>query len=318
MLFKYILFNTLFITLLFSQTIGLLAGSKSGTYIKIANDIKEVTKGEMNIEVYSGGSLENIDKVLKDRDSQFAIVQYDALLYKEKILKMKNLRDKIKMLFPLYNEEIHLIVRRDRGIESINDLEGKRVNMDRKNSGSWVTATMIKKFHHLEWKEYNYPPQKALLKLTNGDIDAFIFVVGKPAPILEKLPASAKNIIKLISPEVNSFYPEVTIKKSTYKWLDRDIQTNVTKALLVTYNYRKNGPKRFSYYLENIKKLSSIINDKLSYLRANRHPKWKEINPYDTQGVKWPLHDLVKKTNITDCNQLSNRDEREMCRALKK
>ena len=307
-----------------SESIGLLGGSNSGTYIKIARDIKEITKGKMNIEVYNGGSLENIEKVLKDRDSQFAIVQYDALLYREKILGDRNLRNKIKMIFPLYNEEIHLIVRKDRGIYKIDDLEGKKVNMDKRNSGCWVTATMIKKFRNLEWREFNYPPKEALMKLISGDIDAFIYVVGQPAPILAKLPASSKEVIKLISPEVSNFYPETVIKKESYKWLDRDVKTNTTKALLITYNYNEKLAlklgKRVYYYMDNIKKLSKIIYDNLSYLRANRHPKWKEINPYDTQGVKWPIHPLVSGNSggsaISKCEQLKNRAEIEMCRAL--
>jgi len=49
-------------------------------------------------------------------------------------LGKSNLADKIKMIFPLYNEEIHIIVRKDREINSVKDLRGKKVNMDKRNN----------------------------------------------------------------------------------------------------------------------------------------------------------------------------------------
>ncbi len=318
--FRLLILQALFVSYLFAETIGLLGGSNSGTYIKIARDIAEVSRGEMNIKVYTGGSLGNIDKVLSDKYSQFAIVQYDALLYKRDILGKSNLADKIKMIFPLYNEEIHIIVRKDREINSVKDLQGKKVNMDKRNSGCWVTATMIKKFHNLDWVEYNYPPKKAMLKLTSGEIDAFIYVVGKPASILAKLPKEANSVIKLIFPDVSDFYPQTKIEKNSYKWLDIDVKTNTTKAILITFNYDKNRKiPRFDYYLNNIEKLAGIIDKKLTYLRNNKHPKWKEINPYDTQGVKWPVHKVVnsKSGGIKTCNELPTKAERAMCKALK-
>jgi len=72
--FRLLILQALFVSYLFAETIGLLGGSNSGTYIKIARDIAEVSRGEMNIKVYTGGSLGNIDKVLSDKYSQFAIV----------------------------------------------------------------------------------------------------------------------------------------------------------------------------------------------------------------------------------------------------
>ncbi len=322
-IFRLFILQSLFISYLLAETIGLLSGSNSGTYIKIARDIAEVSKDEMNIKVYNGGSLKNIEKVLSDKHSQFAIVQYDALLYKRDILGKKDLSDKIKMIFPLYNEEIHIIARTDRGINSVRDLAGKKVNMDRKNSGSWVTATMIKKLHKLNWMEFNYSPKDALLKLTKGEIDAFIYVVGQPAPILSKLPKTANGIIKLIFPDVSNFYPQTKIEKNSYKWLKSNVKTNTTKALFVTYNYGENRKiPRFDYYLNNIKKMAKVVNNKLTYLRNNKHPKWKEINPYDIQGVKWPVHKVVNKQQslmigMKSCEDLPTKSEQDMCNALK-
>ncbi len=275
---------------------GLLAGSSAGTYIKIAKDIQEIAKGAINLKVYTGGSLGNIDKVLSDRNSQFAIVQYDALLYKKAYFDDK-LTNKIKMIFPLYNEEIHLIVRKDTGINSTKDLSGKRVNMDKKKSGCWVTATIIKDTLDLTWKEFNYTPAEALQKLIDEELDAFFYVVGQPAPILTGLDGSASEFIKLVPLELDELYPSATFKANTYPWQKEQVKTNATKALLITYNYYEgnDAPERFKTYVKNIRALINAIYSNLSYLRENKHPKWKEIDPYEYKKVRWPLHYAAKK-----------------------
>jgi len=309
----FLLLSTLY---LYGETIGLLSGGEKGTYIKIARDIKEITKKEMNIEVKAGGSLKNINKLLTDKHSQFAMVQYDALLYKKYIEGINNLDDKIKMIFPLYDEEIHIIVRRDSNINSVKDLNNKRVNTDEKMTGCWVTSQMIKTMHNLNWNEYHFKPEDALKKLIKNELDAFIYTIGKPSPLLKTLPKSSKSVIKLISPEVDDKYPSAIIPKTTYSWLDEDVKTNAIKAVLITYNYNKNSKKkRVQYYIENIRKLSTIINNNLESLRANGHPKWKEIDPKEYKKVKWPLHEIAKEA--IEKRSLS-KAEVEMLKALEK
>ncbi len=311
--FVIVMLSTLY---LFGETIGLLGGSNVGTYIKIAKDIKEVSKKEINIAVKTGGSLSNINKLLTDRHSQFAIVQYDALLYKRDIEGKNNLDNQIKMIFPLYNEEIHVIVRKDANINSMQDLNGKRVNTDKKMSGCWVTSQMIKKIHRLNWNEFNYPPKEAIEKLITNELDAFIYVAGKPVTLLKKLPVESKEVIKLIFPELDNYYvPNVKFEKDDYPWLTEEVKTNATKALLITYNYKKNsGEKRVKYYIENIKKLAGIINRNLDFLRKNRHSKWKEIDPNEYSKVKWPLHESAKEAIF---NQKTTPAEQKMLDALK-
>lgn len=316
---KVVIFLSLLFTFsLFGEEIGLLAGSNSGTYIKIANDIKGVSKNEMKIDVKTGGSLGNINKLLTDKSSQFAIVQYDALLYKRDIEGDAKLDSKIKMLFPLYNEEIHIIVSKSSNINSIHDLEGKRVNTDAKSSGSWVTAEMIKSIHALTWKEYNLQPRDALIKLAENKLDAMIYVVGKPAPILVALPKESKDTIKLISPELDDYYVSTQFEKETYPWMEGEVKTNATKALLITYNYKTDSKvKRVQYYIKNIRKLASVINNSLGELRENHHPKWKEIDPKDYDKVKWPLHP-VARTALFEKNIEMTSSQKKMLEALKR
>lgn len=271
--------------------VGLWAGSEAGTYIKIANDIKAINNADMKIQVYPGGSLINIKKVLYDKDAQFAIVQNDALIYYNHYI-YDRLRDKINMILPLYNEEIHLIVRKGANIDHASDLNGKKVNMDKKESGCWVTATVIKDQLNLDWIEFNYPPAEAMEKLLHNEIDAFIYVCGKPAPVLQKLKEDASTHIKLIPLKLEQGYIPSLIEGGTYLWQKNDIETMATKSILITYHYNEahNSPQRYKIYVKNIRTMIGNIIDRLDYLRANKHPKWQEIDPYDYKKVDWPMH----------------------------
>lgn len=274
-----------------SREIGLLAGSNAGTYIKVARDIQAITKDIVNLRVDQGGSLININRLLTDRRAQFAIVQYDALLYK-KAYEDSQLDKKISIILPLYNEEIHLIVNRNAGINNLSDLNGKKVDTDKMSSGCWVTATIIKDRMNLNWQEHYLPPVEAIKGVINGDLDAFFYVCGQPAPFLKALGEDASEFIKLVPVDMDAVYPSTVIKAETYPWLKEDVRTNMTPALLVTWNYwKRSKTNRFNDYVDGIRKIVSRIIAHLDDLKSYGHPKWKEVNPFEYRSLKWPLHD---------------------------
>ena len=297
------------------EIIGLTTGSPTGTYYQIGKDIRDTCKDVMNIEVHtSGGSLVNLDRILKERGYQFAIVQYDALLYRE--LSNPDFGNLIKMIFPLYNEEIHILVNLNSGIEGILDLQGKRVNVDRENSGTWVTANVIESYLELDWREQHFPPAEALEQLLAGQIDAMIYTVGQPAHLFEVLSDKAENHIKLLSyenPDLDESFIKTTIKSGTYPWQKETAKVYAVKSVLVTYNYHDSGdvPPRFKHYVKKIYEMIKEITDNLENLKQYSHPKWKEIDPRDLTKVSWPVHPKVVealedrdplKSKITDAD----------------
>ena len=291
-----------------AQEIGLLGGSTAGTYIKFAQDIREIAQGVLDINVSPGGSLSNIEKVLHDKHTQFAIVQYDALLYYE-TFKFQQLREKIKMILPLYHEEIHLIARKDAHINHVRDLNGKRVNMDKQNSGCWVTATVMREKLGFDWQEYNYVPAEALRQLLSGNIDAFIYTCGKPAPVLAELGADVSERIKLVPIELEGVYVDSIIEQGTYPWQEGDIRTKATTAVLISYNYteEENAPERFRGYVRDIRTIIDLVCKNLDDLGNTKHPKWKEVDPARYKEIDWPVHSAAQA--ILDKNARGHKAE---------
>jgi len=319
MLHKKLCFLFLLGTSLYGE-IGIISGSKTGNYIKIANDIKDVmNKEQIQVKVYEGNSMENIKGILKDKKYQFGIVQSDALNYynrevyqknkekqaqkvkskkrKERLLKAQ-LSDEIKMIFPLYNEEIHIAVRKKANINTIADLEGKRVNMS--TSGSWVTGQNIKNEIGIEWQENRESNRTiSMSKLINDELDAIIYVSGKPTDDFTWKKEISKYV-KLL-PYESDMYTPTTISSKDYSWVEGEVKSSAVKAILVTYNYTEEKAKkhvRFKEYVTNIKNISKIVNKHLPYLRKNKHKKWKEINPMDYKSVNWPVADVINKKRI--------------------
>ena len=276
--------------------IGIETGGETGTYIKIGRDIKEVCEGVLNIKVNpSNGSLDNIVKLLESKKSQYGIVQNDALDYfKRKRYKSGNLEKELKYIFPLYNEEIHIVVNKNSNINSIDDLEGKRVNVGKANSGSWVTATMIKELTNINWIDSNFDPRKALIDVINQELDAMIYVVGKPAAIFSEKSLSHVNSIKLLPcfhKKLEDFYLNAKINADTYEWQDETVDVYAVKAILITYDYACNPEvPRYGEAAWGICKLINQINSNLDCLRKEGHEKWKEIDPQNLRDVNWEVH----------------------------
>ncbi|MCI5139331.1 MAG: TRAP transporter substrate-binding protein, partial [Candidatus Electrothrix sp. AR1] len=108
---------------------GIVTGGTKGTYMRIGYDIsKLVEQHGVHLKVHpSNGSLDNIADVYERKDVQLGIVQSDTLasIRSSGDSELKNITEKIRMIFPLYNEEMHLIA--SHSINSFADLEGKKV-----------------------------------------------------------------------------------------------------------------------------------------------------------------------------------------------
>jgi TRAP-type uncharacterized transport system substrate-binding protein len=72
------------------------------------------------------------------------IVQSDVLAFVARVQTdpvLQRIAKKTKMVFPLYNEEIHLLGKK--GIADFDDLAGRKVAVGRDGSGTYLTARLL-------------------------------------------------------------------------------------------------------------------------------------------------------------------------------
>src|SRR5207244_11326649 len=94
----------------------------------------------------SKGSSENVYAVYQRPGVQLGVVQSDVLAFITRLQSDQTLikiAKKTRMVFPLYNEEVHVLGRR--GIADFEDLTGQRGAIGRDGSGTFLTARPL--FH---------------------------------------------------------------------------------------------------------------------------------------------------------------------------
>ncbi len=272
---------------------GIVTGSPNGTYIQIGKDIRSLVSNHgINLKVFpSNGSLENVAAVYNKPGVQLGIVQSDVLAYigalATKNSKMKQVAKKIKMVFPLYNEEVHLLARNN--INSFLDLEGKVVAVGKERSGSYLTANLLFQLSEITpAKQVEIGGSEAVDALLKGDIDAMFYVAGYPVKLFQNLVTEGLlHLVPIQDKSITEFYPVSTIPSSTYPWQNEAVSTIAVKAVLITYDYRW-------HQCDNIGRLANLMYDNLDWLKQHGHKKWRNVD-FDFKLKKWEQSRCVNK-----------------------
>lgn len=264
---------------------NIMTGGPQGTYIQIGRDVATLGKScglTLNVKE-SAGSLENFVGVRNSRNTQFGIVQSDVLEY----LKTFEADDPevqqavrgVRIMFPLYNEEIHVLARTD--IKDMGDLAGKKVAVGVKDSGTFLTSSLILDILQVKTGErVPLNPDAALPKLLSGEIDAFFYVAGAPAALFKNNPIDGAkfHLVPITEAPLLATYTQSRIDGGTYAFQKEPVDLIAVKAVMMTYDY---DVKRNAYQRESCKavsEFSNLILNNLDKLQASGHPKWKDVD----------------------------------------
>jgi len=276
-----------------AETMGIITGSDKGTYYQFGLNLQTLVKPQgFDLTVYtSKGSVENVYAVYQRPGVPMGIVQADVLAFVTKVQSdpaLKRIASKTRMVFPLYNEEIHLLGRRD--IASFDDLADKRVAVGREGSGTYLTSRLLFKISEVTPAEMvPIDTDEALAELRAGRIDAMFYVAGYPVKLLaEKVaPEDGLALIPITNKGVAEFYPAVEIPAGTYAWQPAAVNTVAVKAVLISYDFRQRD-------CELVGRFAQIVSNNLEWLRQNGHPKWKVVD-INAPLKGWEQYDCVAK-----------------------
>jgi uncharacterized protein len=276
-----------------ADDVGLITGSEKGTYYQFGLDIQKLVKENgFNVTVHpSKGSIENIFAVYQRPGVQIGIVQSDVLAFVAKVQTdpvLQRIAKKTKMVFPLYNEEVHILGRR--GITDFDDLAGKRVAVGRDGSGTYLTARLLFKLAEVTPSEMvPIDTGEALAALKAGRIDAMFYVAGYPVKLLKDDVQASDDLVLLpiTSKSIVEFYPRAEIPAGTYPWQSSAVTTVAAKAVLVSFDFRRKD-------CDTVGKVAQLVSTRIEWLQKNGHPKWKAVDlNYPLRG--WEQYDCVRK-----------------------
>ncbi|TKW68737.1 MAG: TAXI family TRAP transporter solute-binding subunit [Paracoccus denitrificans] len=287
-------------------------GSTAGTYYPIGGIISAAISnppggtpcidggacgvpGLLASAVATAGSVENVEAIGRGRlESGFA--QADVAHWAQNgtgnfagLPPIENLR----AIATLYPETLHIVARADAGIESLADLRGKRVSLDEPGSGTLVDARLVLDaagIRDADLTLQHLPASRAAVALREGDLDAFFFVGGYPAPAISQLAGQADVTLVPIDGAVadfltgsDAFFLRGTVPQGTYRGIASDVQTLTVGALWVT---SAEQPEDLIHAITRV-----LWNDNTMHQLRVGHPIGRRIQRENAlDGIAIPLH----------------------------
>src|ERR1700727_2851175 len=95
-------------------TVGVITGMEGGTYARTGADLTILDDGTLRVLPMLGkGSLQNLSDILYLKGVDVGFVQSDALAYAKQHGMLPNLTQSIRYIAKLYDEEVHVLARKD-------------------------------------------------------------------------------------------------------------------------------------------------------------------------------------------------------------
>jgi TRAP transporter TAXI family solute receptor len=260
-------------------TVGIISGGVTGTYIRIATDLADALDDGYELRILpivGKGSVRNIEDLLLLRGIDVAIVQSDVLDFYKRADLVSNIEGKINYIAKLYNEEVHVLAKSE--YRTIDGLAGKRVNFGTEGSGTFMTASIVFDSLGIDVDITTHPEPIALERLRAGEIDALVFVGGKPLELIAKVDRQEPLHLLAVPPErIEAAYLPSELTADAYPHLidpGDPVQTVAVGAVLAAYNWPDDHPRG--------RKLNRFIQrffadfDRLQ--EPPFHPKWREVD----------------------------------------
>lgn len=269
-------------SLMNQNTVTIISGTPAGTYLAIAYDMAAVLDNgfDMRVLAVAGkGSVQNVRDILHLKGVDMGIVQADVMQFFLRRNELgRDLQQRLVYIAKLYNEEMHVVAGPD--IKSIRDLAGKKVNFGEVNSGTQFSSRLIFDTLKLNVEEVNMGQTDAITRIRSGEIAATIFIAGRPAAAVANLPRDGG--LKLVPVpfgaelEAIDYFP-ATLASTDYPNLiagGQTVETIAVGAVLASYNWAPDSDRG-----RRLAKFTGLLYQKFpEFLKAPRHPKWKEVN----------------------------------------
>ena len=271
-----------------------VTASERGTYFAIGKDLAKFVAPAANIQLEvlpTDGSAANIRHLRYDLGVKFAIVQadvYQAFLDRAAggSAEAATIIRPLRVILPLYNTEIHYVVRSDSPMNFLHDIKDAKINGGLLGSGAaLITHTLYRMMFGGPMPEANasyLTMEDSLVKLiTDKSVDVVVIAAGQPSPLIANMKPEAQKFIKLLkfdpahpsSKTPLTVYSHSVVRATSYpNLLQENFTTISVGAFLVTYDYNLEGT------VSHLVRFARSLCQSFPTLQAQGHPKWREVN----------------------------------------
>jgi len=191
-------------------------GNGGGVYDNLAQVLATAWAGELGIDrpqvLQTGGTPDNLSQIRAGK-ADVAFVAADVAAAQ---------KDGLAALARIHDDYLHVVVRDDSPINSVDQLAGKTVSIGARASGVEYIAKELLTIAGLNVDRRNLGLQDSLVALVDGQIDAFFWSGGLPTPLITRY--TAKTSLRLLDltklmPQMQTLspvYSTATIPASVY------------------------------------------------------------------------------------------------------
>ncbi|MEO1748795.1 MAG: TAXI family TRAP transporter solute-binding subunit, partial [Pseudomonadota bacterium] len=188
---------------------------------------------------------------------------------------------KLRVVANLYPEDLHLVMPKGSSIDSLSDLEGKRVGIAQAGSGTQVAVEMMMAEWGLNRDNYDEAElnnSQSAERLADGQLDAYFYAAGWPVSAMVQLSTTkgmelhsfTDDDLKKINDIIPAYIPS-SIPAGVYEGVDYEVKTPAVSALLVVSS---DLSEELVYGITK-----AMWNDNTRKLLDNGHAKGKQITP---------------------------------------
>jgi TRAP transporter TAXI family solute receptor len=283
-------------------TIG--TGGQTGVYFVVGQSIcRLVNRGtaEHGLKCTApstGGSVANINAI-KSGDQTMGVAQSDQQYYGYNgEQSFEEPFENLRAVFSVHPEPFTVVARADAGIETFDDLKGKRVNIGNPGSGQRATMDVVMEAAGMSASDFSLASELKATEqaqaLCDNKIDAFVYQVGHPNGSIQEAFSSCDAVFVDVEGDYidqliadNAFYAAATIPASLYEGVDDDTTTFGVRATFVS---SADVPE------ETVYQVVKAVFDNFDRFKG-LHPAFSNLQQEEmiSAGLSAPLHDGAAK-----------------------
>jgi len=227
--------------------VTIATGNTGGVYYTLGGGLAQLISDNTPVKASAaetGASVQNIQQLVAgDYDIAFSLADTAADAF-EGTGTFDGQKQDITALARIYSNYTQVIVRADSGIESVEDMKGKKISTGSPKSGTEVIANRLLEAAGLD-PASDVSAQRLALRQTvdqmkSGQIDGLFWSGGLPTPEVTDLTTSLKDDVKFVDitdllpklQEINEVYEKGTLPGDTYG-LAEDVPSIVVPNMLL-------------------------------------------------------------------------------------
>ena len=283
-----------------SEFVTIATGPTSGIYYPIGGAFATAlgNAGYKTSAQATGASVENIDLIGKG-EAELAIAMQDSVMQAyQGFGAFDTPNPDLRALMRLWPNYVQLVTLKSTGINSVEDLKGKRVGVGAPNSGVELNARMIYEAYGMTYEDsqVDYLSYgEAIDQMKNGQCDAAFVTSGLPNSTVSELAYSYDMVVVPIDGagrdalvEKYPFFSKSVIPADTYNNKEDVESVFVYNIMLVN----KDVSDDMVYDI-----LDCVFSDEgIATIKASHNTADKNIDvSFGVDDVKIPLHDGAAK-----------------------